>query len=353
MSGQRGAGRMTQRRIAELAGVSQTTVSLVMNNRVNATGRIAKETRDRVMEVIRATTYVADPAARRLAGGENQILGVFPYEAAFPHETADFYTPLLTGIESAAEALGCDLLIFTSAPVVNGHRQIFHQNNRLAFADGCILLGLEMDTEDLRRLVVGGYSFVAIGRRSTPGVPYVGVDYVSSTREIVGRALQLGHRRFFYLARDSRGESVLDRRAGFREAVAGFANAQHMFYAVSGKGLREAWKVTRAYGPTVLFLESEDHSAGLLKLAAEAGYSVPGDLSIIVLGDPPRSGTTDIDFTRLSAPREDLGAGAVKLLTKIIASKERIPDSELRVLLNCRFVPGSTLAAPKNERAAQ
>jgi DNA-binding LacI/PurR family transcriptional regulator len=76
---------MTQRRIAELAGVSQTTVSLVMNNRVNATGRIAKETRDRVMEVIRATTYVADPAARRLAGGENQILGVFTYEAAFPH----------------------------------------------------------------------------------------------------------------------------------------------------------------------------------------------------------------------------------------------------------------------------
>src|SRR5918993_1148378 len=112
--------RITQRRIAELAGVSQATVSLVLNDK-------------------------ADPAARRLAGVGNKILGVFTYEPAFPTASQDFYAPLLSGIEQAAEELGCDLLLFTSAPVVNGTRRLFHEHNRLRLADGCLLLGVEMD----------------------------------------------------------------------------------------------------------------------------------------------------------------------------------------------------------------
>ena len=61
------ASRVTQRRIAGLAGVSQTTVSLVLNGKEDA-ARIPEATRQRVLELIQEMTYVADPAARRLAG---------------------------------------------------------------------------------------------------------------------------------------------------------------------------------------------------------------------------------------------------------------------------------------------
>ena len=137
--------RLTQRDIARLAGVSQATVSLVLNNRSEATARIPAETRDRVLKVIRETGYVADPIARRMTKQRNRILGVFTYEPVFPSASGDFYHPFLVGIEERAERLGCDLLLFTSAPVTDGRRRIFHENNRLRLADGCLLLGREID----------------------------------------------------------------------------------------------------------------------------------------------------------------------------------------------------------------
>ena len=98
-----GTKRLTQHDIAKLAGVSQATVSLVLNG--SGTGaRIPQETRTRVQQVIRETGYVADPIARRMAKGFNRILGVFTYEPAFPIAHADFFTPFLFGIEEEAQA---------------------------------------------------------------------------------------------------------------------------------------------------------------------------------------------------------------------------------------------------------
>ena len=160
--------RLTQRDIARLAKVSQTTVSLVLNNRTAASARIPAETRDRVLKVIRETGYVADPLARRLLQQRNQILGVFTYEPVFPSASADFYHPFLSGIEESAEELGCDLLLFTSAPVTDGRRLVFHDNNRLRIADGSLLLGRRIPAEELSRLVAEQYPFVSVGRRDNP-----------------------------------------------------------------------------------------------------------------------------------------------------------------------------------------
>jgi DNA-binding LacI/PurR family transcriptional regulator len=84
---------LTQHDIAKLAGVSQATVSLVLNGAPTALARIPAETRERVQEVIRKTGYVADPIARRMAKGLNRILGVFTYEPAFPSERPTFLRP--------------------------------------------------------------------------------------------------------------------------------------------------------------------------------------------------------------------------------------------------------------------
>ena len=335
--------KVTQATIAELAGVSQATVSLVLNGKADAASRIPEETRRRVLEVIQQTTYVADPAARRLAGVGNKIVGVFTYEPAFPTEGLDFYTPLLSGIEAAAEETGNDLLMFTSAPVVDGHRRIFHENNRLGLADGCLLLGLEMDGSDLGRLVDEGYPFVAVGRREAAGVPYVGVDYVSGTRELVERALVLGHDRFFYLHVDSAGESVLDRLSGFHQALEGTAAAIETRPS-TGTDLAADWAAIQHFGPSVLFVESPSMAEELLELARAAGVSVPGQLSMVTLGEQSRVRDQATDFTRLSAPRTELGARAVLLLSRILSKDDQPSEDELRVLLTVTHIQGTTLA---------
>ena len=341
--------RITQRRIAELAGVSQATVSLVLNDKADGAARIPEETRERVLKVLRETGYVADPAARRLAGVGNKILGVFTYEPAFPTESQDFYAPLLSGIEQAAEDLGCDLLLFTSAPVVNGSRRLFHEHNRLRLADGCLLLGVEMDHAELEHLVADGFPFVAVGRRDVEGVPYVAIDYTSGTAALIGQAWELGHRRFAYLHVDSRGESVLDRRAGVVDELErrGGASAVEQLLSIPSLGddLQRDWAAIRDSGATVVVVETAEWAERLHEFAARDGVEVPRRLSMIVLSEPGRGGGS-VEFTRLSPPRTALASAATSLLARILDPDDDVRPDELRQTLPCPAIAGVTLVAP-------
>ncbi|WFE34681.1 LacI family DNA-binding transcriptional regulator [Micromonospora sp. WMMD975] len=336
--------RVTQRDIARMAGVSQATVSLVLNNRTDADVRIAPETRDRVLRVIAETGYAADPAARRLASRFNRIIGVFTYEPAFPSGSRDFFHPFLLGIEEYAERVGCDLLLFTSAPVVDGRRRIFHQDNRLRLADGCLLLGREIDGAELDRLNRDGFPYVAVGRRDDASgpVPYVGADYATAVARLVERALRDGHRRLTYVGMGMTAESSQDRRRGFDAAATG---AEHARQVVAAAGEADAAvDELRADGSTVAFVEDFATAVALESAARRRGLAVPGDLSIVTLGDPTSPVPTDIAFTGFHIPREEMGRQAVEVLTGVIDGSAAGPQQRL---LPCELVEGDTLGAPE------
>ncbi|MFC3502152.1 LacI family DNA-binding transcriptional regulator [Micromonospora krabiensis] len=336
--------RVTQRDIARLAGVSQATVSLVLNNRADADVRIAPETRDRVLRVIAETGYAADPVARRLAARFNRIIGVFTYEPAFPSGSRDFFHPFLLGIEEYAERAGCDLLLFTSAPVVDGRRRIFHQDNRLRLADGCILLGREIDGAELHRLNRDGYPYVAVGRRDDAGgpVPYVGADYATAVGHLVERALAHGHRRLTYLSMGTRAESSEDRRRGYLAASAPAESARDRPAAADDADA--VLDDLLADGTTVALVEDFATAVAVERAARRRGLTVPGDLSLLTLGDPTSPVPADLVFTGFHIPREEMGRQAVEVLTHVIdGSASGIQQR----LLPCELVEGATLGAPE------
>lgn len=339
--------RLTQRDIARLARVSQTTVSLVLNNRTAASARIPAGTRDRVLKVIRETGYVADPLARRLLQQRNQILGVFTYESVFPSASADFYHPFLSGIEESAEELGCDLLLFTSAPVTDGRRLVFHDNNRLRLADGSLLLGRHIPTEELSRLVAENYPFVSVGRRDTPllpdgapaTVPYVGADYITATATVTTRALQLGHTKVAFVGPGKGAESSADRLAGFRRVAPRGLHLRPPTPAEPGEVLAELL----ASGVTAVFVEDLAEAAALADTARARGLDVPGDLSVVALGDASRPVDGDDEYSGFHIPRREMGRRAVGLLEAVLSGD----DVELQQLLACELVDGSTLSKPR------
>lgn len=323
-----------------MTGVSQATVSLVLNGRAEADVRIAPETRDRVLRAIQETGYVADPIARRLAARHNRILGVFTYEPVFPAANSDFYYPFLVGIEERAEALGCDLLLLTSSPVADGRRRIFHRDNRLRLADGCVLLGRSLDRDELTRLVAEGYPFVSVGRRDDAGgpVPYVGADYPAAVSALAQRAIDLGHTRLAYLGQGGGPESYADRMRGFAEtATAAGAMTRHEPAADLDRSL----DAVLGAGVTALFVEEYADAVTLLGLAAARGITVPGDLSVVTLGDPTRPTTpSEVELTGFRIPRREMGAQAVDVL---MAELEGGATDRQR-LLACDLVDGATLA---------
>lgn len=332
--------RLTQRDIARLAGVSQATVSLVLNDASSAEGRIPQETRERVHKAIRETGYVADPIARRMAKGLNRILGVFTYEPAFPVEQADFFGPFLFGIEEAAQQMGYDLLLLTGA-AHGAQRKIFSENNRLRLADGCLVLGRQFDQDELARLVSGDYPFVAVGRRNDAGgpVPYVGGDYATATAALVQRARELGHHRIAYVGPAQGAESTVDRWVGFSSAIAGMDFVAHV-PAAAQPAAQTLDTLIASKASVVFFIELAD-AIQVEQLALQRGISIPGDLSIVVLGNHIRAEQTITRFTSFSIPREAMGHSAARMLVRRVESQEPVQQ----VLLPCEPVEGETLGA--------
>ncbi|WIJ27088.1 LacI family DNA-binding transcriptional regulator [Devosia sp. RR2S18] len=328
--------RLTQRDIARLAGVSQATVSLVLNGTPSDARRIPADTRERVQKVIRETGYVADPVARRMVKGLNRILGVFTYEPAFPSAQADFFTPFLLGIEEGAQKLGYDLLLLTGAGV---KRRIFGENVRLRLADGCIVLGRQFDREELARLVGGDFPFVAVGRRDDAGgpVPYVGGDYIPATAALVDQAKALGHRRIAYVGLNEGAESTLDRWTGFSSAL---APAELVFtsFAVGEPPAPLLDAVMGARTSCVFFTELAD-AINFEAAARERDVQIPRDLSLVVLGNHIRAEEPGRKFTSFGIPREAMGHAATEMLVRRVENNAPVEQ----VLLACELLEGDTL----------
>lgn len=348
MAGQPPGRRPRQADIAALAGVSQATVSLVINNRSGKHHQITEETRQRVWAAVEQLGYVANPAARMLAGGRNGLLGVYTFESVFPLDSRDFYYPFLLGIEEEAERHGYDLVLFTSASGPGRERSIYRDGtSRLRVADGCVLLGRGGDPQELGRLVHDPFPKVFIGRRELPGgdVAFVGADYAAATAAIVDHLLELGHQRIGYLGWDEDLEPTADRRAGYRQALdnVGVSIDERLTLRVTEQDV-DAPLLERLLSLDVTAMIAQDELLGarITEVLATFGRGVPEDVSVAVLGDPV-TGPTGVDWTSFVIPRRAMGANALRLLTELL-------DAEVgatpQLLLPCGFHQGTTTGPP-------
>lgn len=329
-------GRLTQRDIAKLAGVSQAAVSLILNGGAEQ-ARLSAETRERVMAVIQGTGYVADPLARQMHKKGNQLLGVFTYEPVFPNAQVDFYTPFLLGIEEEAERLGYDLLLFTSTPVENGRRKLFRKESRLRLADGCIVIGREQDHDELAKLAADGYPFVAIGRRDDDSgqIPYVGADYVSVIRELVRQSGDLGHRQLLYVGDGIGAESLADRWRGFNEAITA--------YGLGGDRIaptdEPSETIARAIAAqaSALFCETAGNALALAHEIKDRGLA--NRLSVVAMGGAASTSLPTLRLSGFELPREEMGRQSVRMLSAIVENR----STERQILLRPALIDGQTL----------
>lgn len=331
----------TQSDVARIAGVSQTTVSLVLNGIGAAQRRVGEEVRERVLRAIALTGYAANPVAQSLAGGRTSIIGVYTYEPVFPHDAGNFYYPFLEGMEDEAHRLGVDLLLFTSIAQSNRSLTKAVGINRLRVADGCVLLGRHSYPEDLVELLRRDFPFAFVGRREADEgrVPFAGAVYDVATQKVVEHLLALGHQRIALVNDYTRHESVEDRARGYRTAMTAAGLQPFTLY----RGKQAAGDLVEellSNGMTAAAVSSD--LAGPLRLAAlERGYTVPGDLSLARLGDPEVPETTEVEWNGFLIPRMEMGAEALRIVMRQLGPES---DELLQRLIPCTVVHGTTAA---------
>ncbi|MDP4502587.1 LacI family DNA-binding transcriptional regulator [Nonomuraea turcica] len=341
-----GPRRPTQVEIAQRAGVSQATVSLVLSERPGV--QVAEETRRRVQQAIEDLGYAVNPAARALRGMTVKTIGLYTFESVFPVDQRDFYHPFLVGVEEEAARLGYDLLLFTSANTAQGGVYA-RGRNALLKADGCVLLGRHISRDDLANLVKEGFPFVFIGRRDIEGteLSYVAPDYVAPTAALVEELVALGHQRILLLRQTDGAEPGDDRELGLRQGAqaAGLSPDDLVVEFSSGAEDIGADRVTgwvRAGITAVLVEPSEDNATGLAlaEVAEAAGLRIPDDLSVAFLGSAPAPTATRI-WTSFEIPRVEMGRAAVQLLVNLLEGGDQPP---LQLVVPCTDVRGNSIS---------
>lgn len=342
--------RPTQIDIARTAGVSQATVSLVLRDAPTSRTRIPQETRERVLAAASQLGYSPNPAAQSLVGGRNYLLGFHTFEEVFPSDQRDFYFPFLLGVEREATRQGYDLLLFSSSSSLKRDANARLSTSRLLLADGCILLGRHVDRQALADLTRNDFPVVTIGRREVEGadVAYVGVDYETATRVLVERLVSLGHRRLGYIGEPGSGEQSQDRLRGYFAGIRSLGGT-------NGESLKHSKPLTptelRGWverGITAVLVEPGEDDANVRALeaaASEIGLSIPGDLSVAVVGDPEFLTTERSDWTRFAIRPDDIAERAVQMLVGILDGEE----IERHVLVTAELIDGSTVAELRAE----
>ena len=177
--------RVTTRDIAKEAGVSQTTVSLVLNNNTNIS--ISSETRAHVIKVAERMGYI--PRKRVAQRGDVQTVGLL-----VPSLSNMYYPSLIQNVQQYAQTIGINLVVQNTLRSEVGEVQSFRYLRSLG-AKGilCLFSPKSPIPEDIPSVIIG---------EKLPGVE---VDTVSLNSYAAGRMaaehlLSLGHKKIAFIS---------------------------------------------------------------------------------------------------------------------------------------------------------
>jgi LacI family transcriptional regulator, galactose operon repressor len=320
--------------IAREAGVSQTTVSRVLNG----DPRVAKSTRKRVVDAIERRGYTPNAIARGLVTSRTNLVGVVISDIMNP-----FYPELLEAIVAQLSEHGLKT-VFSNAsgqPEDVYTRLLVEQR-----VDGMIVTSALLDSATVRRLAEQRFPIV-LANRYVDGVECdtVSGDNRGGARAAAEHLLELGHERIAILVGHPQSSTSRDRFSGFREAVeeAGI-ELDPALVRPGGYRYDAAYAETLrlfelAAPPTAVFCLNDLMAFAALNAARSARVAVPEDLSVIGFDDIRMSSWQAFELTTVRQPLAEMARTSVDLL----AQRVEAPGSSFRqIVFPSRLVPRRT-----------
>lgn len=317
--------KLTLERVAELAGVSRSTASRVINGQDG----VRPEIRRRVLDVVELTGFVPHAAARSLAGQRSRILGLAVRQTTEQVFSDPYVAALVQGVSQACNDHGqtLSLFLFESA---DDHDQLAARVLRTKLVDGLIVTATFSDDPLVWHLQESRIPFVIVGEVSNPDIPSVDADNAGGAALVAEHLLALGRTRIATVTGPSRSAAAMTRRMAFERALAAAGQpidarrvvesdfTEDGAYAATGRLL--------AHDPDAIFAFSDRMAIGVLRALAQAGRRVPDDVAVAGFDDllPARQARPPLTTIRQQA--QGTGEAAVELLLERIEQ----PDAPAR-----------------------
>ena len=311
--------RPTQVDVAKLAGVSRATVSYVLNGQTEGRVPISEETRQRVLEAIEELGYQPDARAQALRSGNTNTIALIIPDLRNPH-----FCELATGIEEGARAAGYHLLLSSTTLNDEYAVEIFKDLSRRRF-DGLILassfiLESEEAQATLEQVRQRGLPIVELSENYD--VDSVGVDYREATREVMSYLFSLGHRRIGLIYGVGGHELAEDRRGPYQASLeAAGVSMDESLIMECGPTIEDGYQAAKKLlelpsRPSALIAINDLLSMGAMRAAADAGYRVPGDLSLVGYDDIPMANYLVPRLTTVTKDAHASGKQAFEVLMR-------------------------------------
>ena len=334
--------------VAELAGVSRTTVSFVLNDVPGV--KISEETRKRVLRAARQLNYYPTAAARSLASGKTRRIGLVLGEGQKRLAADAFLPTFLQGITASLHQRGY-LLVLQMAEDVPSH-EAYVRLIREQQVDGLIISGPRSDDPLLSLLADDRFPLLLHGRLDDCHLPWVDVDNKAGAYQAVTHLVGLGHRRIGFISNAPLSYAgAQGRYAGYRQAL-----TEHdipledslmrsaAFLPETGRSAMEEL-LALPERPTAVFVASDVVAIGVMGAIQSSGLTIPDDMAVVGFDDIFLAAHTQPPLTTIRVPAYGLGWTSAEVLVALIEGEEEVSAVTLETELVIRGSCGTKGAA--------
>ncbi len=304
--------RVTINDVARASDTSKKTVSRVLNQEPG----VRKEVRERVLAAVAELNYRPLTSARSLATNRSFMIGLL-YDNLSP----SYIMEVQAGVQEACEAQQYSMMV---QPLDSKARDFMERVEGILWRhrpDGLILTPPITDHPALlAHLRDTGLPFASIAPRKSKGIAGVILHEREAAAAMVDHLVALGHRHIAHIIGDPKHGAGVWRLAGYRDGLKRAGLEERAEYMVQGQfsfesGVKAARQLLALKErPTAIFAADDDMAVGAIWAAAEAGVSVPAEVSICGFDDTTIATQVWPLLTTVHQPVRDMGKRATEEL---------------------------------------
>ncbi|KIL35816.1 LacI family transcriptional regulator [Cohnella kolymensis] len=327
--------RVTLQQVADHAGVSRATASLI----VRGSKLVADSTRKKVQESMNQLGYVYDRVAANLRSRNSSTVGLIITEIGNP-----FFSELLVGVHQVLDEEGYTVILGTTFESAEKQDQLISTMLEYRVGGAIVSPASGSAADTLNRLRQWDIPVVLVTKEPPhANTDYVGIDNVLGGKIAAEHLIAKGHRRIAFLGGPSESSARLDRQQGYMDALQqagiGYDESLILTSAASRQGGREVVQqiLKHTNPPTAAFCYNDIVAFGVMLGLKEAGL-VPGrDFAVVGYDNIEESAFTDPGLTTVMASPMLVGTNAANLLHHRITSKT-VDEEPQRIILKPELV---------------
>lgn len=316
-------GAVTLSDVARHVGVSAQSVSNALHN----PGRVAPDTRERILAAVRELGYRPNRSARALRSQRSRLIGV-KVEASREDRAALLLDQFLHALAESAAAADCHLILCQAdgePEEISAYRELLDTTS----VDAFVLASTHAGDARVAALRNWNVPFATFGRSwdGDPDLAWADVDGRHGLRIATEHVAAQGHRRIGHIGWPLSSETGRDRRLGWREACErlGFDDDLHVEVADDFDQARGAAHRLLDVGDpaTAITCSSDTLALGALRALADRGLRAGTDVAVTGFDNSPAAALTTPGLTSLRQPLEQVAQDLVTAVESLLAGSSQ------------------------------